>query len=202
MTLPPEPPEPPEPPDEEVAGVPDADPIADLVAYLDGELDEADAQAVEVRVNTDAGARRDLETFQRTWDLLDYLPRAEPSPTFTSRTLERIEGLPGVARGSGPAPALSAPTPPVPGRHRGWRGWAAVAAGAAACFAAGYGLTDLAARLRPVPPAPPGPRDLETLSVAEVRLLERLPQYHAVDDIDFLKALAQPELFGDDAAGR
>ena len=61
-----------------------------LVAYLDGELDGAAASAMEAKLNTDPRFRAEASTLRRTWELLDYLPRPAPSPTFTSRTLERV----------------------------------------------------------------------------------------------------------------
>src|SRR6266545_3727421 len=63
---------------------------ADLVAYLDGELDEQAAQALEARLGNDPRARAEAETPRRTWELLDYLPRTEASTSFTHRTLERL----------------------------------------------------------------------------------------------------------------
>ena len=63
---------------------------AELVAYLDGELDEQATQAVEARLATDADARAELDTLKQTWGMLDYLPKASPSPNFTNRTMERL----------------------------------------------------------------------------------------------------------------
>src|SRR5262245_34562944 len=62
----------------------------ELTAYLDGELDEEQARAIESRLTRDPAARAEADTLQRTWELLDYLPRPEPSPAFTHRTLDRI----------------------------------------------------------------------------------------------------------------
>ena len=63
---------------------------ANLVAYLDGELDEHAARDLEARLANDPRARAEAETLRRTWELLDYLPRAEASGSFTHRTLERL----------------------------------------------------------------------------------------------------------------
>src|SRR5689334_1695542 len=63
---------------------------ADLVAYLDGELTGAAARAVEAKLALNPAARAEAESLKRTWDLLDYLPRPEPSPSFTERTLSRL----------------------------------------------------------------------------------------------------------------
>src|SRR5436853_6987091 len=66
---------------------------ADLVAYLDGELDEASALQLEAKLNTDVQMRTEADALKRTWELLDYLPRPEPSPSFTNRTLDRVATL-------------------------------------------------------------------------------------------------------------
>jgi anti-sigma factor RsiW len=62
----------------------------ELIAYLDGELTEAEAQVLESKLHQDPRLRAEADVLRRTWALLDYLPRAEPSPTFTHRTLDRV----------------------------------------------------------------------------------------------------------------
>lgn len=66
---------------------------ADLVAYLDGELHGEAARALETKLNLNAVARAEADGLRRTWELLDFLPRAQPSPHFTHRTLERLSPL-------------------------------------------------------------------------------------------------------------
>src|SRR5262245_49608728 len=71
-----------------------ADPFeAELVAYLDGELDPAAARKVEARLASDPEARAKAAALKKTFDLLDYLPRHEPSPNFTTRTLDRLPAM-------------------------------------------------------------------------------------------------------------
>ena len=71
-----------------------ADPFeSELVAYLDGELDPVAARKVEVRLATDPAARERATALKKTFALLDYLPKPEPSPTFTTRTLDKIPAL-------------------------------------------------------------------------------------------------------------
>src|SRR6266480_24324 len=91
---------------------------AELVAYLDGELDEASTQAVEAKVAADPDARAELDALKQTWGMLDYLPKANPSPNFTNRTMERLtlENVP------------ASTTMSMPGRSSRWLiavGWAA-----------------------------------------------------------------------------
>jgi anti-sigma factor RsiW len=151
----------------------------DLVAYLDGELGEEEARAVESKLNLDARARTEADELQRAWDLLDYLPQAEPSPTFTERTVSRIAAL---------RPA--APTAGVR-RRRLWAvgfGWAAaVLVAAAAGFA---GVTFLV----------PEDRTDEELA-RDLRVIENRRLYEPVPDIYFLWELSHPDLFGDEGPG-
>src|ERR1700722_14565202 len=91
---------------------------AELVAYLDGELDDAATQAVEAKIATNADARAELDALKQTWGMLDYLPKASASPNFTNRTMERLslEKIGGKK------------TMPMPGRRFAWVrrvGWAA-----------------------------------------------------------------------------
>src|SRR5205807_1877 len=86
---------------------PDPDPFeAELVAYLDGELDPAAARKVEARLAKDPAARARAAELKKSFDLLDYLPRPEPSPTFTTRTLDKLPVVP-----SGLSSAAAAPAP-------------------------------------------------------------------------------------------
>jgi anti-sigma factor RsiW len=162
---------------------------ANLVAYLDGELDAEAARALEAKLSLDPTARAEADALKRTWELLDYLPRPEPSPSFTHRTLERL--------------AVQAPTTGTQtiGRPFRWPLWALGLGWAAALLlAAGGGL--LAAHLlRPRPPAAVEPADLQDQLVRHLRVIENRRLYENVDDLDFVRALDTPELFGDDDPG-
>jgi anti-sigma factor RsiW len=78
--------------------------ITELVAYLDGELPEQDADRVERMLQANALLRRDAECLDRTWQLLDSLESATASGEFTQKTLSTIStiadrGEPGVQNG-------------------------------------------------------------------------------------------------------
>jgi hypothetical protein len=66
---------------------------ANLVAYLDGELDARSARAVEARLKSDEEARTEVSSLRKTWQLLDHLPRSAPSKAFTSQTLQKLSAL-------------------------------------------------------------------------------------------------------------
>ena len=61
-----------------------------LTGYLDGELDDAEAQQVERRLGEDDRYLRRMQELQKTWDALDALPRAHATDTFTKSTLELV----------------------------------------------------------------------------------------------------------------
>jgi hypothetical protein len=58
-----------------------------LIAYLDGELDETTARLIEQKLARSDTARHDVEMLVRTWDLLDLLERPRVTQEFTTRTL-------------------------------------------------------------------------------------------------------------------
>lgn len=60
---------------------------ANLVAYLDGELNDAQTRAIATKLTQSLTARKEVEALQKTWELLDLLPRPKASEDFTARTL-------------------------------------------------------------------------------------------------------------------
>lgn len=60
---------------------------ADLVAYLDGELDEQTTRSIEETLAKSPVARHDINMLVRTFALLDELPRPELGSEFTSKTV-------------------------------------------------------------------------------------------------------------------
>ncbi len=76
----------------EIEGIDDPQ-ITELVAYLDGELPEQDADRVERMLQANAPLRRDAECLDRTWQLLDSLESATASGEFTQKTLSSISAI-------------------------------------------------------------------------------------------------------------
>ena len=64
-----------------------------LVAYLDGELDEIDSRAIATKLTQSVTARREIEMLQKTWELLEHLPRPRASESFTQRTLTEVDRI-------------------------------------------------------------------------------------------------------------
>jgi anti-sigma factor RsiW len=167
---------------------------ANLVAYLDGELDEESTQALEARMSTDPKFRDEAEALERTWELLDFLPRPEPSNSFTHKTLERLAISDQLKQASRSSQVMA-----LPGRRRVPQWILGVGWAAAIVMAVGGGL--LAAQLF-WPPAPPRETpEIDEHLVRSLRVIENKHLYDPVDDLDFLRALEHPDLFGDDTAG-
>ena len=195
----------PPPSDDPVSDVEAEDATAELVAFLDGELDPEAAEAVEAKISLDPTARAEADALKKTWDLLDHLPRPEPSRTFTERTLSRIEPaaknqttatelLPAK---SGPvSPASATATIPSPPRTSSRRLFFA------ACWliaVMGCGLTGYFGRARYTEHLHQSEeRDRKLQMSGDKHLLLNLPKYRYVETKEHLLTLDDPELFGDE----
>lgn len=147
---------------------------ANLVAYLDGELAERDAQLLATKLTLSPTARREADALERTWELLEHLPRPQPSQQLTERTLteaRKIEAAGGLLE-SAVARQLR-----IALRIALWV--SAVCLG----FVVGFLLTN---RVWPDPTA----RLLRDASIAE-----HLEEYRDVGSLEFLKALADTPEF-------
>jgi len=183
----------------------DPDPVdGELIAYLDGELEPAEARDLEDRLDADPKLRARAAGLKRSYDLLDFLPKPEPSSTFATRTMDKLPvsgPKPAVSSSSAttmtPAPlsSLALATPPRRGSSWAWAAGLLFAAGLA--LGAGY-LGTAALRTYVFPPAEAKEPGTDSLSVSEVRAIANLPLYAAVDDLDFLNRLATPDYFGDE----
>lgn len=150
-----------------------------LTAYLDGELDDEATQALEARLSHEPDLRAELDSLRETWGLLDFLPTAPPSPDFTHRTLDRLS-----------LEGRTTKTASVPGqRRRRVFGWTAAGLAALLLGTAGGGLARHYLG-RPVDP--------DESIVRDLRLLERFRDYGEIEDMEFLKGLDHPDLFGEE----
>jgi len=96
-----------------------ADPRTEkLVSWLDHELTPAEAEVVEAEIARDPGTRREARALRKAWDMLDLLPRTEPSADFTHKTLSRLDiprvSLPGATSVTSAIVPPSGPSPTMP----------------------------------------------------------------------------------------
>lgn len=138
---------------------------ADLVAYLDGELDEVATLAVEQSLSESAEIRQEVESLSKTWDLLETLPPVQASSQFTERTLASLEVT------AAPPPTQTMITPAV----RRQLSYGALIFGAALCGLLGYLITNR------------GMSDPSDPIVRDLPVLERLELYRDVEDVEFLE---------------
>jgi anti-sigma factor RsiW len=155
----------------------------ELVAYLDGELDAAGQQRVETRLSLEPKVRAEVEALKQTWEMLDYLPRAEPTAEFGTRTLDAADAL---------RPGRAGRRVPV---------WAASAAWAAAVVAAGV-LGFLLPAAKSPKPGPAVELENDPLYTQNPRVVANLPLYISAGTIDYLNALDTPDLFGEETGAR
>lgn len=66
---------------------------ANLVAYLDNELEPEQSRALAVLLTQSVTARREVDSLRRSWELLGFLPKPEVSSDFTSQTLTSVSLL-------------------------------------------------------------------------------------------------------------
>lgn len=177
----------------------------ELVAFLDGELDPQDNEVVEAKISRDPNVRAQADALKKTWELLDHLPRPEPTPNFTERTVSRIEpvGRSGSrVSANGPTsahsrsaitPAQSAaatvtlPAPPPRRRLPALFTWFVFAA-----------LTGLLGYFVHAQIVRWDQQELDAKILSESRMLQDVQRYRYVDDLAFLQALDNPELFGEE----
>ncbi len=153
----------------------------ELTAYLDGELDVAEVRRVEERLARDAVYRAELQRLERTWTLLDRLPRSTVDEGFTKSTIEMVAVV-----ASREAEAVEDSLPRRRQRRR-LIGLAGVVAAGLVGFIAGHFIW-------------PSPNEA---LLRDLPVLENLDRYYQADNLEFLQALEHEGLFieGDDHAG-
>ncbi len=147
-----------------------------LVAYLDGELDAESSLQIERRLAEDESFRRELQQLQRAWDMLDELPKAEVSESFTQTTVEMVA--------LSAERALEQQSETVQRKRQ--RRWILAASGlVVAAVASFWVMTALLARPN------------EQL-VRDLPVIEDVDLYRYADSVEFLKQLDQSRLFDEE----
>ncbi len=146
---------------------------AEMVAYLDGELDVQQVADVEKRLSEDPEYRVRLQQLQQAWDLLDELPRSKGDEQFTRSTVEIV-----VVKAREEAERRAA----VPA----WRTWLPRLGGlmlVGGVSLAGYLLSWQLAN-----------RDNRQL-VEDLPVIEKMSQYKQAESLEFLRMLVKEGVF-------
>ena len=148
-----------------------------LVAYLDGELPDGESRRIATKLTSSPTARREVEALERTWQLLDHLPRPQAPENFTERTLT------GVRQWEERGGAIESVVASVVRRFA----WAAMwLVAAAVAFVASYALINRA-----------WPHPTERLA-RDLSIAEHWDEYREVGSVDFLHELTNsPQFFND-----
>lgn len=156
--------------------------LAEIVAYLDGELEEPAVELMERRLVGDAPLRRFADSLDQTWNLLDSLEEVTASGDFARRTLSSIAVLEKTEAKAEPKPSITlrewVRTLNLP-MLTGWAVLGFVTAGTG--LAIGRFLADRASN------------SSETLILQQLPLLEQYHHYRVVPDAGFLKDLSLPD---------
>ncbi|HKB41473.1 MAG TPA: hypothetical protein VKD72_33915 [Gemmataceae bacterium] len=163
----------------------------ELVAFLDGELDPKASEAFTTRLSLDPKLRAKADALQRAWEILDVLPRPQPSSSFATRTLSQAIPIPAPSGTQVvPYPGQAFPSASLPAQRPGAGFWLTSAVVVLAAAVGGYfGHRAFAPAPKPATPDPP---------LEDVTLMKNLRLYRNVDDMDHLKKLDTPELFGEE----
>ena len=148
-----------------------------LVAYLDGELDDESSRQIEQRLTSDSALRDHLGRLERTWDALDELEQVEADENFTKTTIEMV------ALAAEEEHQREEEQRPAQRRRRWLLGTMGLAAACLVGFVAIWAFA-----------ADPNRQLIEDLPV-----LQKLDEYQQIDDIEFLKLLHEKKLFAVEA---
>ncbi|MFV0443976.1 MAG: anti-sigma factor family protein [Planctomycetaceae bacterium] len=144
----------------------------ELVAYLDGELDDAATARIEKLLAENEVARKEVEVLAATYALFDQLPRPKAQSGFTEKTLAMAK-LENVRPDVSQSPLLRRIQRAIP-----YLAWIA-----AMCVAGmiGFAITRL---FVPAPNAP---------LVQDLELIQEFEKYAEVGSVDFLQRLRNSE---------
>jgi anti-sigma factor RsiW len=150
------------------------DPLEErLVAYLDGELDDAEARQVESLVASNPDAHRRLQRLERTWAMLDDLGRAEVGSSFSHSTLELV-----TAAAAEDVTRLSRDVP-----TRRIRRWFIGSLAVVAAALIGFVVASLLHH------------DPDEQLLKDLPVIEEIDEYRQIDDFAFLEMLYREGLF-------
>lgn len=140
-----------------------------LVAYLDGELDEIGTLEVERTLTESAEIRLEVESLSKTWELLGELPSVEASNEFTERTLASIQT----------ASAPQIPQPVISPQIRQKLLWTSLLTGIVCSAVFGFWMTN-----RGIP-------DQTDSLLKNLPVVQKLDVYEEVGSVEYLKELEQ-----------
>jgi len=147
-----------------------------LVAYLDGELEDVERQQVERRLADDGEFRGRLKHLQETWDMLDHLTRPDIPNSFTRTTIEVVAAS--TERDNLVATQQIA-------RRRSIGRWGGISACVAAAVIGFFVVSQAASRD-------------ERILIENLEMVNNIDYYKQIPDVEFLVLLDELDVFGDE----
>lgn len=144
-----------------------------LVAYLDGELDDESSRQIEERLTSDSTLREQLGQIERTWDALDELEQIEVDEDFAQTTIEMVAVAAEEER------HLDDQQRPARLRRRWLLGIAGLMIACLAGFVATWGFAS----------------NTNDQLIKDFPVLARLDEYRLIDQIEFLRLLREKNVF-------
>lgn len=141
---------------------------ANLVAYLDGELNAAEARAISVKYDNSPTVRREIDSLKQTWNFLESLPKPQAGDAFATRTASLVTQM---AQNEEQFYAGAWTTLKAAARESAWIALIALS-GVAAYASARWIWPDSSARLD-----------------EDLTILENLESYRVVGSFEFLQEL-------------
>lgn len=143
--------------------------------YLDGELTEEEARDFEAKLASNPEERANFQAMKKTWEMLDYLPKPEITSSFTLKTMEKLTQV----------------TTAFPIKK------SLVSIGKGLALAAGI-LILITGGFRAGSAFVGKSNNLDEELRKNLRFYENKRIYDLVENIEFLKKLDDPNLFGQD----
>ncbi|MCR9291761.1 MAG: hypothetical protein NXI32_03520 [bacterium] len=152
-----------------------------LVAFLDGELEQQQSQAIEAELDSDPELQQRVATLRQSWDLLSELPSPVPNPDLARSTIELV--------------TLELDTKP----KRGWLSWKYRRPLLLVLFAAiSVGLGALAGQFLSVAFAGHLRRNLDVIAdYAALKEIDSVEWLNELDAINYLTTAFPGDVIGD-----
>jgi anti-sigma factor RsiW len=152
--------------------------IEQLVAYLDGELNDEQTAAIEERLRREPELRQMAEELDRTWGMLDALEPVSAGEEFSQKTMKAVITTGSAAVKQRPWSVATLLSSLVSSQALAWFGIGVIGTGCGFGIAALRGPSEESARA--------------TQLLRQIDVLDRYPEYSIVRDVESLGQLELP----------
>ena len=152
--------------------------IEQLVAYLDGELNDEQTAAIEKRLRKDPKLRQMAEELDRTWGMLDALEPVAAGDDFSQQTMQTVAATGSELRQRERASISRLLSSLVGGQTLVWFGMGVIGALIGLGIGAIRGMSEESTQAAQL--------------LRQIDMLQRYPEYSVVPDVQSLRELNLP----------